>query len=231
MSRIFDGFEAADGLALAVFLLSWLFYHFFMERSPLAAQSLNVRMHAYRRLWMLEMLRRDARVVDTTIMATLHSGTAFFASTSLFAIGASMALLQSTDAAISVFGDLPFSTAPSRSEFELKVIGLAVIFVYAFFKFAWSYRLFNYAAILIGAVPDSKQAHDARAILAAERAAEMNTVAGMHFNRGQRAFFFALAYLGWFLHAYILIAATLAALIVISRRQFGSDAAKALGEP
>ena len=31
------------------------------------------------------------------------------------------------------------------------MIGLAVIFVYAFFKFAWSYRLFNYAAILLGA--------------------------------------------------------------------------------
>ena len=35
----------------------------------------------------------------------------------------------------------------------MKVIGLAVIFVYAFFKFAWSYRLFNYMAIIVGAVP------------------------------------------------------------------------------
>ena len=36
---------------------------------------------------------------------------------------------------------------------ELKSIGLAVIFVYAFFKFAWSYRLFNYMAIVVGSVP------------------------------------------------------------------------------
>ena len=36
---------------------------------------------------------------------------------------------------------------------EIKAIGLAVIFVYAFFKFAWSYRLFNYVAILLGAMP------------------------------------------------------------------------------
>jgi hypothetical protein len=27
---------------------------------------------------------------------------------------------------------------------ELKCIGLILVFVYAFFKFAWSYRLFNY---------------------------------------------------------------------------------------
>ncbi len=34
--------------------------------------------------------------------------------------------------------------------------GLALIFVYAFFKFAWAYRLFNYGAILIGAVPPAR---------------------------------------------------------------------------
>ena len=36
----------------------------------------------------------------------------------------------------------------------------------------------------------------------------MNAVAGKHFNRGQRAFFFSLAYLGWFVSAYLFIGAT-----------------------
>ena len=36
----------------------------------------------------------------------------------------------------------------------------------------------------------------------------MNAVAGKHFNRGQRAFFFSLAYLGWFVSAYLFIVAT-----------------------
>jgi uncharacterized membrane protein len=227
-SLMFSGFDIFDGLALAFFLLAWLGYHVFMESSSRSANSLNNKMHAYRRLWMLEMLRRDIRVMDTTIMSTLQSGTAFFASTSLIAIGGSLAMLRATDAAIRIFDDLPFIAAPTPSEFEFKVIGLAVIFVYAFFKFAWAYRLFNYGAILIGAVPDAKQAHDPLAIAAANRAAEMNTVAGNHFNRGQRAFFFALAYLGWFLHAFVFMAATLAALIVVWRRQFGSDALTAL---
>ena len=78
-------------------------------------------------------------------------------------------------------------------------MGLALIFVYAFFKFAWSYRLFNYAAILIGAVPPVNGANgEPRRAAPRARAAAMNVVAGRHFNRGQRAFFFALAYLGWF---------------------------------
>jgi uncharacterized membrane protein len=49
-------------------------------------------------------------------------------------------------------------------------------------------------------------------------------VAGKHFNRGQRAFFFSLAYLGWFLSAYIFMAATACVLFVMWRRQFVSDA-------
>jgi uncharacterized membrane protein len=225
---ILDGFDRLDALAMLLFVAAWMSYHIFIERTERGARSLNARMHGYRQLWMREMLKREVRVVDSTIMSTLQSGTAFFASTSLFAIGGSLAMLQAADAAIRVFDDLPFAEAPTASEFELKVIGLATIFVYAFFKFAWSYRLFNYAAILMGAVPEAKRAHEPTAIAAADQAAAMNTVAGMHFNRGQRAFFFALAYLGWFLHALFFIIATLAALIVIWRRQFASDAIKVL---
>jgi uncharacterized membrane protein len=105
-----------------------------------------------------------------------------------------------------------------------------IIFVYAFFKFAWSYRLFNYAAVLIGAVPrpSSSRGRDPQA--AAERAASMNVVAAHHFNRGQRAFFFALAYLGWFVSGYVLIVSTLAVMVVMWRRQFASDALAALSE-
>jgi uncharacterized membrane protein len=52
----------------------------------------------------------------------------------------------------------------------------------------------------------------------------MNAVAGKHFNRGQRAFFFSLAYLGWFVSSYLFMAATAGVLIVMWRRQFLSDA-------
>ncbi len=118
----------------------------------------------------------------------------------------------------------------TRLAWEVKVIGLAVIFVYAFYKFAWSYRIFNYAAILVGAVPQVHDGNREQARAAAGRAAAMNIVAGRHFNRGQRAFFLALAYLGWFVSPYLFMAGTAACLFVMWRRQFASDAIAALGD-
>jgi len=43
---------------------------------------------------------------------------------------------------------------------------------------------------------------------------------GRHFNRGQRAFFFALGYLGWFVSPWVLFVATALVVVVIWRRQF-----------
>jgi uncharacterized membrane protein len=226
-------FTLIDYAALAFFIAAWLSYYIAVELTPARGRSLNVRMNDYRSLWMERMILRENRIVDTTIMASLQNGTAFFASTSLLAVGGVLALFQSGDDVLTLFAEIPFGEATTRVAWELKVVGLAVIFVYAFFKFAWAYRLFNYAAILLGAVPLVKEALGSEvgveaAREAASRAAAMNQFAGKHFNRGQRAFFFALAYLGWFVSAYVFAAATAAVLVVMWRRQFASDAVEAL---
>ena len=116
------------------------------------------------------------------------------------------AVERATDDVLTILSEMPFGLATSRVAWEVKVSGLVIIFVYAFFKFAWSYRLFNYTAVLIGAVPRPGS------------------------NRGQRAFFFALAYLGWFVSGYVLIVSTLAVMLVMWRRQFASDALATLAE-
>ena len=221
-------FSTLDYVALVFFAMAWVSYHVAVEVSPAGRRTLNALMNEQRYGWMEQMIVRDNRIVDTTIMANLQNGTAFFASTSLFAVGGVLALFQSTDTVFTLVAELPFGLSTTRLAWELKVIGLAVIFVYAFFKFAWAYRLFNYAAILLGAVPKPKEPDDGTAQVAARRAAAMNVVAGRHFNRGQRAFFFALAYLGWFISAYVLMAATAAVLYVMWHRQFASDARAAL---
>jgi uncharacterized membrane protein len=107
------------------------------------------------------------------------------------------------------------------------MMGLIVIFVYAFFKFAWSYRLFNYFAIMIGAAPLPEERATSEAQIFAHRAARICADAGRHFNRGQRAFFFALAYLGWFLGPIPFALSTAGVLIVMWQRQFASEARKA----
>ena len=223
-------FSLLDWLALVFFGFGWLGYEFVMDRTSVRRRSLNVLMDEQRHHWMQEMARADNRIMDSNLHSSLQNGTAFFASTSLIATGAALALLRSTDDVLVLLSEMPFGLATSRVAWEIKVSGLVIIFVYAFFKFAWSYRLFNYAAVFIGAVPrpGHNDQRDARA--AAERAASMNVVAGHHFNLGQRAFFFALAYLGWFVSGYVLIVSTAAVVLVMWRRQFASDALAALAE-
>lgn len=220
------GFSTLDAVALVIFGLAWAIYHFAVERD--GGKSLNHVMNGYRVRWMLEMAERDQRMVDSSIMSTLQNGTAFFASTSLLAMGGTITILRSSDDVQRIFSDLPLGLVASRGLWEMKVIGLLLIFGYAFFKFSWSYRLFNYAAVLIGATPP-KTAPDAEARrTTALRAAQMNIVAGKHFTRGQRAFFFALAYMGWFLGPYFFIATTAAVLVVMWLRQYASDASRAV---
>ena len=57
---------------------------------------LNARMHRYREMWMRRALCRETRMVDMQIIAALQNGTAFFASTTLLAIGGSLTLLRAT---------------------------------------------------------------------------------------------------------------------------------------
>ncbi len=68
--------------------------------------------------------------------------------------------------------------------------------------------------------------------MAAERAAEkvirMNVIAARNFNSGLRTIFLSIGYLGWFVGPYMFIATTVFVVIVLTRRQFYSEARLAL---
>ena len=153
-------FSIPDLFALTGFIVAWCAYAYLVERTPHGHESLNARIDRYREVWMRRMLARDMRMVDMQIMAAIQNGTAFFASTSLIAIGGALTLLRATDELISVV--TPFGIVTSRGLWEIKTMGLTVIFAYAFFKFAWSYRLYNYVAILLGAMPPAAEKEHAR---------------------------------------------------------------------
>ncbi len=216
-------FSTPDVLAFVYFLGAWIAYSIVIERSTHGRGSLNAQMHGYREQWMTQLLARDMRMVDAQVTAALQNGTAFFASTSLIAIGGSLTLLRSSGEMVALVAELPFGVAPTPGQWEAKILGLTIIFAYAFFKFAWAYRLYNYVAIMVGAAPPSKERKSRRAIQLAHRMSHMCADAGRHFNRGQRAFFFALGYLGWFLGPAPLALATTAVVIVMWRRQFVSE--------
>jgi uncharacterized membrane protein len=220
-----------DLAAFAWFISAWIIYSLVIERSEKSRGSLNALMNDYRDQWMERLLERDVRMVDAQVTAALQNGTAFFASTSLIAIGGALTLLRSSEEIMTVMSMLPFGGTPSRSLWDLKMMGLIIIFVYAFFKFAWSYRLFNYFAIMVGAAPTPDEKDTPAAQAFAHRAARLCTDAGRQFNRGQRAFFFALGYLGWFLGPVPFALSTAGILIVMWQRQFASEARKAFDAP
>jgi uncharacterized membrane protein len=223
-------FTLPDLLALAWFLGAWIGYSLLIEKTAKGRSGLNSLMNGYRDEWMERLLARDMRMVDAQVTASLQNGTAFFASTSLIAIGGTLTLLRSTEQVLTIVAALPFGVAQSPELWEVKMVGLAIIFVYAFFKFAWSYRLFNYFAIMVGAAPPPEEKDSAAAHAFAHRAARLCADAGRHFNRGQRAFFFALGYLGWFLGPLPLALTTTGIVIVMWRRQFASEARLAFSQ-
>src|SRR5215813_7469822 len=223
------GSHWVDILAVSFFVIEWVAYGFTLEHTAYGRNSLSSRMNAYREVWIRRVLDRDARMVDMQIMISLQNGTAFFASTSLLAIGGGLALLRATNDALAVLGKLPIDISPSPALWEMKCVGLILIFVYAFFKFAWSYRLFNYVAILVGAMPPASERDTPEAEAHVLRTARLFESAGRHFNRGQRAFFFALGYLGWFVSPWVLFFTTALVVVVTWRRQFASNAWRAMG--
>jgi uncharacterized membrane protein len=218
-----------DILAVSLFVIEWIAYGFTLEHTAYGRNSLSSRMHVYRELWVRRLLDREARMVDMQVLISLQTGTAFFASTSLLAIGGGLALLRATSDALAVLSKLPIDISPSPALWEMKCVGLMLIFVYAFFKFAWSYRLFNYVAILVGAMPPASQRDTPEAEAHVMRTARLFESAGRHFNRGQRAFFFALGYLGWFVSPWVLFFTTALVVVVTWRRQFASNAWRAMG--
>ena len=217
--------------ALGCFLGVWFLFEIVVHRSPLRFRSLSGLMAHRRREWMTVLAEREMRMVDTTILSGLQQGASYFGTASMLAIGGCFAAMGATEQALQLFEDLPVVDRISRALFELKLVGLTLIFVYAFFKFGWSYRLFNYCSILMGAVQQPSQADADTRRAQALRAGEMNILAGRHFTAGQRSLFMALAYLGWFAGPMFLIASTVAVMAVLVRRQFFSNARKVLLEP
>ncbi|TGS68506.1 DUF599 domain-containing protein [Mesorhizobium sp. M3A.F.Ca.ET.201.01.1.1] len=222
--------STADLAALAFFLLTWVLHTLASDGRLVSRVSLTMAMNAQREAWMRNMAEREVRIVDTAIMNGLQQGTAFFASSSLIALGGCFALLGASDRVLTVLADLPLAATSSREAFQTKVFGLVLILAFAFFKFGWAYRLFNYCSILIGAVPIPHGAASRNPVseTAVWRATRMNILGGKHFNSGLRAVFFAIGYLGWFVDPVVFVISTLLLLAVLVRRQFFSAARQAV---
>ncbi len=230
MATLFSTFSTLDLGAISFFIVCWIVFELGTVFSSFGKRGTGYLMAQKRREWMLVMVDRELRIVDTSIIAGLLQGTAFFASTSILAIGGCLAMLGSLDQMLALYDHLPVNEEQSKALLELKILGLAAIFIYSFFKFGWAFRLFNYCSILIGAVPHPEFADVETRRKKALQAAEMNIIAGRHFTAGLHGLFQALAYLGWFISPKVFFVTTLLVIFVIVRRQYFSKAHAILTE-
>ena len=223
--------SAADLASLAFFLAAWVFHALATDGRLFSRVSLTTAMNAQREAWMRTMARRELRMIDTGIMLGLQQGTAFFASSSLLAIGGCFALLGASDQVLAVLGDLPFAerSRPSgvRDQGDradpascLRLLQVRLVL----------------PAVQLLLDPDRRGAGASRRSAtqpaeiehAVRRAAKMNILAGKHFNAGLRGIFFSIGYLGWFVGPLVFVLSTLLLLCVLVRRQFFSAARKAV---
>ena len=212
-----------DALALAVFLMAMLGYKLFTGRdSLLSRMSLVSAVQRQRVQWMLNMSRRDNRNMDVILLSSLGQGNAFFASTTAIAIGGLAALLGSGERAQVILERLPLVARSGAVLWEVKLIVIMAIFVFAFFKFAWAFRLAQYASIMVGATPILTGENSADCDAHAERTAALTGLSAEHANGGLRAFYYAFAALAWFFHPVAFIIATLWVMLILIRRDYFS---------
>ena len=119
------GLTPLDAAALAWFLFWWVGYTVWAdyirhEKSLVGATAL------YRRAWMAQMLVRENRIVDTTLVGTLSRSSSFFAQTSIFILAGLIAVVGAQDVARVVVADLPFAQGTSAELWEIK-LGLEIV--------------------------------------------------------------------------------------------------------
>ena len=223
-----SSFTLFDFLAVAWFLLGWVGYNRYSEGRGLKRGNLVGVMEMRRMDWMRQMLARDNRIVDIQIVRSLVQSASFFASTSILVVAGLVTVLGATDKAIALIHDIPLAEVATRELWEVKLLLMIVVFIYAFFKFGWAMRQLNYCSIMVGSVGPSSSLTDTDR-MRAENAAKLASIASTHSNRGVRAYYFGLALLAWFIHLLALILSTVVVLLVLYRREFRSRTLGILG--
>ncbi len=206
---------AAVGFLVAV----WLLLGWMIDYPSAKRPSVTVLMADRRRAWMREMVQRDVRIFDSQILASLRQGTAFFASTNIFAIGGVLALMGNTEPLTGIAAEVTDAATPAVI-WQVKLGVVALFLTNAFLKFVWANRVFGYCAVLMAAVPNAPD--DPKAMPQAMQAAELNVRAAINFNRGLRAMYFALGALAWLAGPWVLVLATFIVGWVVWSREFAS---------
>ena len=220
-----------DLAAVIFFGAGWIGYVYFAAWQGARMPSLHTSMDRFRREWFVQMIGRDNRMLDVNVMRNITRSSQFFASTTMLILGALVASMGYVQQAQDLVSGLPFTVKASARLLEIKMLLMVLIFVHAFFKFSWAIRQLNFGGILVAAAPKQPKPpnEDAEQYAAhINRIARITSYAGSNFNHGLRSYYFAVAALGWFLHPWLMMVATVWVVFVLHHREFRSKTLQAL---
>lgn len=219
-----------DFLALGWFLVIWSGYTLFAKKQAKHRLCLAAELRAKRNQWMTQMLQRENRVADVSIISTLERNITFFASSSLLILAGLLTAMASVDKLSTMLQQLALSTPNTNLQIQLKLLLLIGIFVFAFFQFTWSLRQYGFAGVLVGAAPDGRKLSEEEVQGYANRASKVIDQAGHSFNYGLRSIYFSLSTLTWFVDPRLFMLACVVTMLILYQREFHSKVLKALKE-
>jgi uncharacterized membrane protein len=222
-------FSTMDLVAFCLFFGCWVGYNLLIDGPLRRRNSINAIMLSLREVWMRQLLLRDNRIVDSTLVGHTINSAAFFASTTVFVLAGLIGVLGSADQVYAAVSNISMLLGGGQRQFEWKIALLIGIFIYAFFKFTWALRQFNYFCAVIGSAPEPGHSRLDIGEDSECMGAVLSHAVG-ELNAGVRAYYFAFATLGWFIHPLVFMAGTAFTVSVLARRQLVSPTARALRE-
>jgi uncharacterized membrane protein len=219
-----------DILSFIWFMVLWVGYGLYADQLNPARHPATLVMHEYRVRWMQRMLERENRMADVNIVIAHMRSAMLFASITILILAGVMTILGNLGKARDVVSELSFASSASQELWEIKAFVLMFIFVYAFFKYAWCLRQFNFILIFIGAAPLPEEVGAVERKNYPERGSRLMARGINAFNRGLRAYYFGLATLAWFIGPVFFAIAVVWVVAVLYRRDFHSVILKTLIE-
>lgn len=215
-----------DWLALALFFAAIVAYSRYADHS--GERLLNARMREIRARWMRRYLAREDRVLDAILTGHSINSIALFCSATLLIVVALLGVLSSTDMAYRLATQSSFVVRTTVELFQIKLIGLVCVFIYGFYRFTWALLQYNYYLALLGSAPLKAQLTEAMIDRMGDQISVVLNSAVTSFHSGFRTYYYALAWVGWFFHPLLFIAATALVTFVLVYRQIASPTAGAI---
>ncbi|KAE9627970.1 DUF599 domain-containing protein [Parasedimentitalea maritima] len=216
---------------IALLMLTASFATYGPLSSALLGGNISARMLVWRKMWARQMLWREERITDVSLVRGLIGNVSFFATTTVFVISGLLALIGSSSAIVNKLNSLPHLEPVTEETIILKLCALLTMAVVAFFKFGWAMRLHANALLMVGAAPEPAERNSTQAEYVSAHLAEMSALASSHFQGGVRAYYFGFASLPWLFSAWLLFPSLALMISVAIRREFYSNAFKAATAP